>query len=190
MSGYGSNKTSDGKVIAADDVRLIPVVGIVENCVVKGGFEMSEDGRSAGITFVQGNGAEVTHKEWGNEEAASIDDTNRRVKHICTKLMAEDVYLKAVASSSSFDSFIANVNKAIAAVEGLKDMKFRMIFHYNNKGYVTVPRYPNFIESMSVNPTKLVVSNYVQKMLVKPTAPQADPELNITSDDITEGLPF
>ena len=65
-----------------------------------------------------------------------------------------------------------------------------MIFHYNNKGYVTVPRYPNFIESMSVNPTKLVVSNYVQKMLVKPAAPQADPELNITSDDITEGLPF
>jgi hypothetical protein len=188
MSGYGSNKTSDGKVIAADDVRLIPVVGIVENCVVKGGFEMSEDGRSAGITFVQGNGAEVTHKEWNNEDAAAIDDTNRRVKHICTKLVSEADYLKAVEGSSSFDSFIANVNKAIAGAK--LDNKFRMIFHYNNKGYVTVPRYPNFIESMSVNPTKLVISNYVQKMLVKPAAPQADPELNITSDDITEGLPF
>lgn len=190
MSGYGSNKTSDGKVIAADDTRILPVVGIVENCVVKGGFEMSEDGRSAGITFVQENGAEVNHKEWNNEDAAAIDDTNRRVKHICTKLMSEAVYLKAVEGSSSFDTFIANVNKAIAAVEGLKDMKFRMIFHYNGKGYVTVPRYPNFIESMSVNPTKLTISTYVAKMLVKPAAPKADPELDITADQVSDGLPF
>ena len=189
MSGYGSNKTSDGKVIAADDVRLIPVVGIVENCAIKGGFEMSEDGRSAGITFVQENGAEVTHKEWNNEDAAAIDDTNRRVKHICTKLISEADYLKAVEGSSSFESFIANVNKAIAGAIKPEN-KFRMIFHYNNKGYVTVPRYPNFIESMKVSPSKLVISTYVQKMLVKPAAPQADPELNITSDDITEGLPF
>lgn len=187
--GYGSNKTSDGKVIAADDVRILPVVGVVENCTIKGGFVVSEDERSAGITFIQENGAEVTHKEWNNDEQPAIDDTNRRVKHICTKIIKEADYLKAVEGSSSFTDFIARVNKAIEG--SIKaDNKYRMIFHYNNKGYVTVPRYPNFIESMATTPSKLSLSDYVKKMMVKPAAPQADPELNITADEVDGGLPF
>lgn len=185
---YGSNKTSDGKVIAADDTRILPVVGIVENCVVKGIFEISEDQKSAGITFIQPNGGEVTHKEWDNDDEGAIDDTNRRVKHICTKLISEAEYLNAVKESSSFLTFINCVNKAIEGA--INDDKFRMIFHYNNKGYVTVPRYPNFMEKMSTTPTKLSLSVYVTKMLVKPAAPKADPELDITADQVSDGLPF
>jgi hypothetical protein len=180
---YGSKLTSDGKAINADENRVMPVVGIVENCVIKTLFELNEDQSVASITFVQNNGAEVTHKEWISEDARSIDDTNRRVKHICTKLISEAEYDNAAAGASSFAGFFERVNNAI---KGKTTGKFRMIFHYNNKGYVTVPRYPNFIEPVSVNPTKLVLSKYVMERLTKPEAPKADLELTSGSDD----LPF
>jgi hypothetical protein len=73
------------------------------------------------------------------------------------------------------------------AITGKTDGKFRMLFHYNNKGYVTVPRYPNFIESMSVNPSKIVITKYVADRLVKPATPQPDPEL---AAGVSDDLPF
>ena len=178
---YGSKLTSDGKAINADESRVMPTVGIVENCTIKTNFELNEDETVASITFAQSNGAEVTHKEWISEDARSIDDTNRRVKHICTKIMSEAEYDAATAGASSFASFFQRVNQALA---GKTAGKFRVVFQYNNKGYVTVPRYPNFIESMSVTPTKLVLSKYVVERLVKPEAPKSD--IEVTTDD----LPF
>ena len=55
---YGSKLTSDGKAINADESRVIPTVGIVDDCVIKTGFELNEDSSVASITFGQGNGAE------------------------------------------------------------------------------------------------------------------------------------
>lgn len=181
---YGSKLTSDGKAINADENRVLPVVGIVDNCTIKTLFELNEDGSVASITFVQGNGAEVTHKEWISDDARSIDDTNRRVKHICTKLMTESDYDNAVASASSFTDFFSKVN---TVMNGKTDGSFRMVFHYNNKGYVTIPRYPNFIEPSSVTPTKLVLSKYVQERLVRPEAPKPDADLDVTA---VNDLPF
>ncbi len=181
---YGSKLTSDGKAINADENRVIPGVGIVDNCEIKTGFELNEDNSVASITFTQGNGSEVTHKEWKNDDAQSIDGINRRVKHICTKLVTENEYDTAVAGSSSFPDFFNRVN---ALIDGKTSGKFRMIFHYNNKGYVTVPRYPNFIEPMSVTPTKLVLSKYIQERLVRPEAPKADLDVDVTAGN---DLPF
>jgi len=181
---YGSKLTSEGKAINADENRVIPMVGIVDNCAIKTGFELNEDQSVASITFTQGNGAEVTHKEWISEDARSIDDTNRRVKHICTKLVKESEYDAAVAGASSFATFFDCVNKLI---NGKTSGKFRMVFHYNNKGYVTVPRYPNFIEPMSVTPTKLVLSKYIQERLVRPEAPKADLDADVMAGS---DLPF
>lgn len=181
---YGSKLTSDGKAINADESRVLPVVGIVDNCTIKTLFELNEDCTVASITFAQGNGAEVTHKEWISEDAKSIDDTNRRVKHICTKVMSESEYDNAVASASSFADFFSKVNSVLG---GKTEGKFRMVFHYNNKGYVTIPRYPNFIESMSTVPTKLVLSKYVQERLVRPEAPKPDADLDVTA---VNDLPF
>lgn len=182
---YGSKTTSDGKMINADETRVIPTVGIVDDCTIKTMFELNDDNSVASITFVQGNGAEVTHKEWISDDAASIDGTNRRVKHICTKLISEEVYNKAIDNVSGFADFFHKVNTAL---EGNTNGKFRMIFHYNNKGYVTVPRYPNFIESMSVVPSKLVLSKYIQDRLVRPEAPKADFEADLETS--SNDLPF
>jgi len=181
---YGSKLTSDGKAINADENRVIPGVGIVENCEIKTGFELNEDNSVASITFSQGNGSDVTHKEWKNDDAQSIDGTNRRVKHICTKLVTEAEYDAAVAGSTSFPDFFNRVN---ALINGKTAGKFRMIFHYNNKGYVTVPRYPNFIEPMSVTPTKLVLSKYIQDRLVRPETPKADLDVDVMAGN---DLPF
>jgi hypothetical protein len=182
MASYGSKTTSDGKQIAADENRVSPSVGIVNDCTIKGVFELNEDKSVASITFVQPNGTEITHKEWVSTDAAGIDDTNRRVKHICTKLVTEAEY-NAMPEATSFENFFANVNQLIA---GKTAGKFRMLFHYNNKGYVTVPRYPNFIESMSTNPTRITISKYVADRLVKPAAPKPDPEMDVVADQ----LPF
>jgi hypothetical protein len=180
---YGSKKTSDGKEISADETRVTPAVGIVQDCTVKGVFELNDEKTVASITFVQPNGAEITHKEWLNDDEASQDDTNRRVKHICTKFIGEEAY-NAIPEADSFEDFFNKVNKAIA---GKTTGKFRMLFHYNNKGYVTIPRYPNFIEFAEVNPSRITISKYVADRLVKPAAPQPDPEL---AAGISDELPF
>ena len=180
---YGSKKTSDGKEIAADETRVLPVVGIVNDCTVKTLFELNDDQTVASITFVQSNGAEVTHKEWSNDDEAAQDDTHRRVKHICTKFIGEEAY-NAIPEATGFVDFFEKIN---AAIKGKTDGKFRMLFHYNNKGYVTVPRYPNFIESMTVNPSKIILTKYVADRLVKPATPQPDPEL---AAGVSDDLPF
>jgi hypothetical protein len=179
---YGSKTTSDGKQISADETRTSPLVGIVNDCTIKGVFELNEDKSVASITFVQPNGTEITHKEWSSTDPAGIDDTNRRVKHICTKFIGEAMY-NAIPEATSFEDFFSKVNEAIA---GKTDGKYRVLFHYNNKGYVTIPRYPNFIESMTTNPTRITVSKYVADRLVKPTAPKPDPEMDMSAD----ALPF
>lgn len=181
---YGSKKTSDGKEINADDSRIIPIVGIVLDCTVKGVFELNEDKTVASITFIQANGAEVSHKEWASDDEASQDDTNRRVKHICTKFIGQEAY-NNIPEATNFESFFEGINKAI---EEKTEGKFRMLFHYNNKGYVTVPRYPNFIESMDTEPSKIVITKYVSDRFVKPAAPQPDAELAGVSGD--DDLPF
>ncbi len=89
----------------------------------------------------------------------------------------------AIPEATSFEDFFSKVNEAIA---GKTDGKYRVLFHYNNKGYVTIPRYPNFIESMTTNPTRITVSKYVADRLVKPTAPKPDPEMDMSAD----ALPF
>lgn len=176
---YGSKKTSDGKEITADQTRTTPSVGIVNDCTIKGVFELNDDKTVASITFVQPNGSEITHKEWISDDPAGIDDTNRRVKHICTKLITEAEY-DAMPEATGFVDFFTKVNNLIA---GKTEGKFRMLFHYNNKGYTTIPRYPNFIEPMSVNPTRITISKYVSDRLVKPAAPKADPEMEVAADD-------
>jgi hypothetical protein len=170
---YGSKKTSSGKEISADENRLLPNVGIQENCTMKGVFELSDDNKYASMIFVQSNGAEVSHKEWDNDDEASQDDLNRRIKHICTKLVSEAEF-DTLPETNSFAEYINAVN---ALIQGKTEGMFRMLFHYNNKGYVCVPRYPNFIEKMEVKPSKITVSKYVAERLVRKAAPQADPEL-------------
>lgn len=185
---YGSNVGADGKPISADENRLTPIVGILDNVKIKDTFEISEDGGTASITFIQENGAEVTHKEWSSDDPSNIEETNKRVKHICTKIVSEQEYTTAVSGATGFGDFFNRVSNLL---RGKTNGLFRMLFHYNKKGYVTVPRFPNFIESMDVKVSKITMNKYAQKMQTRPDAPTSDLDSDLdTSAGVTNDLPF
>jgi hypothetical protein len=136
---YGSRTGADGKVISADGSGM-PEVGIVDNVSIKDAFEISDDGKYVTITFVQASGAEVKHREWDNsDDAAAVEYTNRRIKHICTKLVTEAEYDAAVEGAGGFEDFFRRVRHLI---EGRTSGTFRMLFHYNDKG-LTKPAKPS-----------------------------------------------
>jgi len=168
MSGYGSNVTSDGKPIGADSDFIPPSVGIQENVILKSIEVDREKGRCV-FEFVQADGAVVRHTEFDGEEDWQIDTTNRRVKHIATRFVTEEEYHAAVEGSKGFLDFSSRVKNLIDA-KNSEDIKFRMIFRYDkNYKYVVLPQYPNFIELMSVEESKLVITNYDQGFLKKPS---------------------
>jgi len=162
-----------GRKVSADNTSIPPEVGIVENVSIDSQFKISDDGNYATITFFQQNGSKVDRRIYDSVEEDEQELTDRVIKHICTKIVSQSAYEKAFEQPvSSFLDFINRVNKLIAGKTN--GLKFRMIFHYNNKGYVTVSKYPNFIERMDTEETKLVISKYVQGFLTRPAQPKSD----------------
>lgn len=169
-----------GKDVQGDSTIIIPEVGIVENCKIEGNFILSEDGRYADITIVQPNGGKVKLREWDGDTEDAQELTDKRVKHLCTKLMKEEDYKSMVAGSTSFGDFINRVNNAIARMSN-PNISLRGIFIYNKKGYVTMPRYPNYLEVQTEEATKLRISDYDKAYLVRPEQPKPDAEVNNAS---------
>jgi hypothetical protein len=162
---YGASKE-----LVAESVVKIPQVGILEGVTLES-VVLSEDQTKLEFTFRQPNGALVRHTEFEAKESpyATIDKqeelTNRRVKHIATKFLSEDAFV--IPNVDSFATYAAAVIKLLAGkFEGIK---VRVLFVYNGKGYVSLPKFPNFIESSDVTKelTKLVIDDYIAKALVK-----------------------
>lgn len=197
--GYGSSIDSSGKAINADETRIAPNVGIVDNCEMIQNFTIAEDNGTVSVIFRQENGAEVNHKEWNNPDAsdAVIDGVNRRIKHICTKYVTTAEYEEQVekrkleGENEDSDKFVMFFTKVAQLLEGkFENKKMRMIFHYNKKNYVQIPNFPNFIEPMDVVPSKLSMSDYVLQRLVRTAAPKADPEMENAGGTDLNDLPF
>ncbi len=164
-----------GRKVAGDNEYTTPEVGIVENVSMDGQFVLSDDNSYATITYFQQNGSKVERRFYDSDDEKDQETTDRCIKHICTKIVSTETYEKTFATpATSFVDFINKVNKLIAGKTA--SSKFRVIFHYNNKGYVVVARYPNFMEKMNVNPSKLVLSSYVKGFMTKPESPRADNE--------------
>lgn len=179
-----------GRKVSADNTSVSPEVGIVENVSVDSQFKISDDSNYATITFFQQNGSKVDRRIYDSQEEDEQELTDRVIKHICTKIVSQEAYEKAFEQPvTSFLDFVNRVNKLIAGKTN--GLKFRMIFHYNNKGYVTVCKYPNFIERMDVPESKLVITKYVQSFLTRPNVPKPDGNEN---EAVMEGessdLPF
>lgn len=180
---------SYGRKVAADNEYTVPEVGIVENVSIANQFEFSEDNSYATITFFQQNGSKVERRFYDSDDEKEQETTDRCVKHICTKIVSEEAYDKAMGGgASSFVDFISKVNKLIAGKTERE--KFRVIFHYNNKGFVVVSKYPNFIENMKTEKSKLVITKYVSGFLTKPNSPTPDTEETTTSEAVSDDLPF
>ena len=184
---YGSNVESNSTGGVA------PSVGIVENCeLVSVSLNMDKGGR-LDFEFKQPNGATVKHAEFpANPDYGDVEkqatDVSRRVKHIATKFMPESEFV--IESASSFAEY---ANK-VTALMGQKFVgkKFRMLFIYKGK-YASLPKYPNFIESMDVpaDKTNIYISDYNKKKLVKPEpdAAPVTPETVMSTSNGAE-MPF
>jgi hypothetical protein len=173
-----------GKDVQGDSTIIIPEVGIVENCKVEGNFILSEDSKYADITISQPNGSKVKLREWDGDTDDAQELTDKRVKHLCTKLMKEEDYKSVVNNCASFTDFINKVNKAIATLSN-PNSKLRGIFIYNKKGYVTMPRYPNYLEIQTEESTKLRISDYDKASLVRPEQPKPDVDSpSVSTNDI------
>ncbi len=173
---YGSNVESNSTGGA------VPSVGIQENCeLVSVTLNMDKGGR-LDFEFKQSNGATVKHAEFpANPDYGDVEkqatDVSRRVKHIATKFMPESEFV--IENVTSFGDY---ANK-VTALFGQKFIgkKFRMLFIYRGK-YASLPKYPNFIESMDVpaDKTNIYISDYNKKKLIKPE-PDASP---VTPDTV------
>ena len=184
---YGSNVESNSTGGVA------PSVGIVENCeLVSVSLNMDKGGR-LDFEFKQPNGSTVKHAEFpANPDYGDVEkqatDVSRRVKHIATKFMPESEFV--IESASSFAEY---ANK-VTALMGQKFVgkKFRMLFIYKGK-YASLPKYPNFIESMDVpaDKTNIYISDYNKKKLVKPEpdAAPVTPETVMSTSNGAE-MPF
>jgi hypothetical protein len=161
---YGSNVESNSTG------GVMPSVGIQENCeLVSVSLNMDKGGR-LDFEFKQSNGATVKHAEFpANPDFGDVEkqatDVSRRVKHIATKCMPEAEFV-----IDNVTTFAEYANKVINLF-GQKYMgrKFRMLFIYKGK-YVSLPKFPNFIEAMEVPADKsnIYISDWNKKKLVKP----------------------
>jgi hypothetical protein len=175
--------------------KKIPSVGVQENCSIVGDtlFVLADDMKSASITFAQADGATVITRVWDSEEEKAQADANAWVHHVCTKIVDTETYEAAVAGATSFQDFI---NRANAVTAGqFAQSSFRMLFHYNKKGFITTPRYAPFIEPMDSEKSAIntlmsgttKAATYIKSLLVRPEQPKADPELTSAESD---SLPF
>lgn len=159
---YGSNVNAEGVAISQ--------VGIQHNVEFIG--VKFEDRLS--FTFKQENGALVTHSEFEANASYNVEtqqtDTSRRVKHIAEALNVE----LNIEDTDSFEEYSNQIVEQLSN-PGYKGT-FNMLFVYNKRGFVGLPKYPSFIESTDTEPTTLKISEYNRRKLIKPEEPKPDSE--------------
>lgn len=165
---YGSRTDEKGNAIQGDSGYVQPVTGerVEGNTLASIGLAKDKDGNEvetrATVVFNQANGSSVRwtifEPQDGEENKWQYTNLNKQVKHLATKLMTEDEFydgIEAGGAPADFPSFIAKINalfmpKAVGKV-------FTMKFVYSN-GYVTIPKFPNWIalpenaDTLSTNP--------------------------------------
>tara|TARA_B100001093_G_scaffold503246_1_gene557372 strand:+ start:664 stop:1227 length:564 start_codon:yes stop_codon:yes gene_type:complete len=186
---YGSNVESNSTGGVA------PAVGIQENCELVSVTMNTDKGGRLDFEFKQSNGASVKHAEFpANADYGDVEkqatDVSRRVKHIATKFMPESEFV--ITDVNSFEEY----GHKVTTLFGQKFLgkKFRMLFIYRGK-YVSLPKYPNFIEGMetAADKSNIYISDYNKKKLVKPE-PDAQPvdlaATMATSTNNSSEMPF
>jgi hypothetical protein len=154
---YGSRTDSKGQAIQGDSSFVSAVAGerVPGNTLVSIGLSEDKDGNvvetRATIEFQQSNGAKVrmTIFEPNDDDQQRFEQqqvsVERNIKHLATKLMTEDEYysgMEAGGLPKTFPAFIAKVSALLMPKAAGK--VFTMKFVYSN-GWVTVPKFPNWI---------------------------------------------
>ena len=125
-----------------------------------------------GFTFTSEDGKQLTKTEWqptikedqGHDVLISkIKNQAKRIKHIMARYMSED----ETKVEYNYDNWVKYASAVKAKLDPVKGgSKMRIKATYDNKGYVSLPNYVPFIESMAI--------------------PAADSKLSILSNDRKE----
>lgn len=180
---YGNATNSKGEAISSDNSGILPVAGErVKNNKFLGfdfgkGKEDNVVENRADFMFQQESGATVKISIFEGDEDWQIDNINRTVKHVCTKLVSEEAYKEKIESkpANSFGGFITKI-KNLLKDEDFSDRVFTMKFVYNKKGYVTVPNFPNFITTPDKEDTLSTNPKYDKYVLETPKANDNSPK--------------
>ncbi len=158
---------------------VIPEAGIQEEVSF---VDVKFEETRLSFTFRQKNGALVTHSEFEANPEWNVEvqqtDTSRRVKHILNALGVE-FDLEDTESFSDYANQI--VNLVTQTIEGT----FNVLFIYNKKGFVCLPKYPPFMERTGEKVT-LKISKFNESKLIKPVPDKEPTEI----ESVKDPLPF
>lgn len=128
-------------------------VGIHEDVELVGvEYKVSPEGNNEFIVFhFEKDGRKLSHTEWKprdvdpekleNKQANQI----KRVKHIVTKFISEDVF---VFEAANFKGFCESTINLLGTNYVGKKVRLKVVYSFNN--YTSLPNYVPFIEKMEV----------------------------------------
>lgn len=189
----GSGKSFDPeKIFGYDVVQDDEIKSLLENVTVTGfHVEQSDKGTYFDIVLTDSKGNTTNIREY--EPDANRDDFEKkkksqltRLKHIVTKFTPEGTQLPA---ANTFPELWQGVQQLLGQHQcNTKPVRLKLV--YNNKGYLSVPKYVPFMELMTVPATdsKLNLNPDFDNLIrQKPDAPQV---ATATADTASGDLPF
>ena len=200
---YNVNKNIDSEGRSANFVD----VGIHEDVELKGvEYKTSPDAGNEFMVFhFEKEGKTLSHTEWKPKDVDpeklenKTNNQIKRVKHIVTKFISEEMY---VFTATDFKSFCLNTIKLLGDSYVGKKVRIKVVYSFNN--YTSLPNYVPFIEKMEVpkDQSKLEILS-IDKMTkeradVEPTVQQNPFEVKVEDiaptggpqTDGDSGLPF
>jgi hypothetical protein len=163
-------------------------VGIHENDELVGvEYKVSPEGNNEFMVFhFEKDGKKLSHTEWKPRDADPEKLENKkanqikRIKHIVTKYIPEDIY---VFEAADFKSFCESTIKLLGTNFIGKKVRLKVVYSFNN--YTSLPNYVPFIESMDVPKDKSKLEILSIDKMTKTQAdverPQSNPFLPVNS---------
>lgn len=195
---YGSKTNSKGESIKANGTAPI-LVGekVVGNTIEYFGLSKDQDGNTqsniAEIRFKQANGATFSKKFWEPSEDWAIDNLNRDMLHICTKIVPEADYYATVEGTKTFGAFIEAIRTKIIPKATGKTYTMKIVYLENKKEgspsfgqfFPGLPKFPSWIEVDGTTPSTLTTNPKFDFYTIPASAKPAD--MNSENSETTVG---
>lgn len=135
-----------------------------------------------------------TNKEMGWEKGDPITDEdavkkaymlfNQRAKHIATKFVDEDTIVEALKGAGSYKEF-GEAYAGLFTEDRISNTLVRLKVVLNSKDYSTLPKFPPFIESMSVprDKSKLEIDPQYDRVTKANADTDADDPMSMAEED-------
>jgi len=103
------------------------------------------------------------------DEAVEIAYANfrQRLKHVATKFVDEETITEATKGATSYADFAEKYISMFTDEVLEEGNPVRLKLAANQQGYATLPKYPPFIEEMSVKPSRLQFSSYEKQVIAQ-----------------------